>query len=77
MGVTYAQLGQLDESLEQIREAHRLEESSGLIYGNLVWAYLVLNRLEEARATAKEAEAKNLDSVYRRCHLYRSRLLAE
>ena len=43
---------------------------SGLSYANLVNSYLYLNRLEEARATAEEAQAKNLDSPILRFILY-------
>ena len=71
MGSIYGQFGQYEKALDQFREAHRLEESSGLIYGSLVSAYINLNRLEEARATAKEALAKNIDSPGLHFQLYR------
>jgi tetratricopeptide (TPR) repeat protein len=41
-----------------------------VIYGNLVICYINLNRLREARATAEEALAKNLDSADLRLYLY-------
>ena len=62
-------LGQYDKALAQSRESYRLVPD-GLSYSNLVIAYLFLNRLEEARATAEEAQAKNLDSPYLRINLY-------
>jgi tetratricopeptide (TPR) repeat protein len=62
LGVIYNAFGQYDEALRELRESLRLNPESGLAYANLVNAYLPLNRLKEARATAEEALAKNLDS---------------
>jgi serine/threonine protein kinase len=56
----YGALGQHDKALAQAREAFRLDEASGT--GNLVNSCLQLNRLEEARGTAEEAQKKNFDS---------------
>jgi len=67
----YGVLGQYDKDLVEGHEALRLEPGSGLGYANLVVEYLNLNRLEEARATALEAQAKNLDSPSLRLNLYR------
>jgi serine/threonine protein kinase/Flp pilus assembly protein TadD len=66
----YRDLGQYDKSLTQAREYLRLDPTSSLSYANLVFAYLRLNRLEDAGATAKEAQAKKLDSPYLRVYLY-------
>ena len=71
LGSMYGVLGQYDEDLIEGREALRLEPGSGLGYANLVVEYLYLNRLEEARAAALEAQAKNLDSPSLRLNLYR------
>jgi eukaryotic-like serine/threonine-protein kinase len=71
LGVILDSLGHFSESVEQYREAIRLEPSSGLAYANLVGSYLFLNRLEEARATAAEAQTKKLDSPALRLNLYR------
>jgi eukaryotic-like serine/threonine-protein kinase len=65
----YAALGQYDKALVEIRESLRIE-ASGLHYAELVSAYLNLNRLEEARATAEEVQAKNLDSPLLHRNLY-------
>jgi len=67
----YGVLGQYDKDLVEGHETLRLEPGSGLGYANLVVEYLNLNRLEEARATALEAQAKNLDSPSLRLNLYR------
>jgi len=61
LGVVYAGLGQHDEALAEAREFHRLQ-ASGMSYSLLVGRFINLNQLEEARATAKEALARNFDS---------------
>ncbi len=58
----YAVLGRYEKSLAEARESMRLNPANGLSYSSLVAAYINLNRLEEARATAQEAQAKKLDS---------------
>ena len=65
----YANFGQHEKALEQAREALRLDVSSRS-YSTLVECYRILNQLEEARATAKEAQAKNLDSPGLHVNLY-------
>src|SRR5262249_5487756 len=57
----HSQLGQYGEALVEIREALRLDPEIAQIYGNVVYAYLSLNRFEEALATAEEAKVKKLD----------------
>jgi serine/threonine protein kinase/Flp pilus assembly protein TadD len=70
LGVIYENLGEYDKALAESREALRLEPESGASYANLVPPYLYLNRLQEAGATADEAQAKNLDSPSLRYKLY-------
>ncbi|MFY9530541.1 MAG: protein kinase [Candidatus Acidiferrales bacterium] len=70
LGIIYASLGQYDRALVEYREALRLNPASAVNYANLVGCYLQLNRLEEARATAEEAQAKKLDSPELRPLLY-------
>ncbi|MGO9401985.1 MAG: protein kinase domain-containing protein [Terriglobales bacterium] len=69
LGLAYTLLGQHDKALAEYRESLRLDVS-GVSYSNVVFAYLTLNRLEEARATAKDVLAKKLDSPELRFHLY-------
>jgi eukaryotic-like serine/threonine-protein kinase len=66
----YRDLGQYDKSLAQARNYFRLNPSTSLSYANLMFAYLRLNRLGEAGATAKEAQVKKLDSPYLHVYLY-------
>ena len=71
LGYAYAILGQHDKALGGRRDALRRVPTSGLSYAALANAYLNLDRLNEARATVKEALDKNLDSPILRIVLYR------
>jgi eukaryotic-like serine/threonine-protein kinase len=62
LGAIYRIFGRYDKSLEEYREALRLAPESGGEYANVVSVYRALNRLDETRATANEAQTKNLDS---------------
>ena len=57
----YANFGQYDKALEESRETVRLS-ATGIGYANLVSSLINVNRFEEARATAQEAQAKKFDS---------------
>jgi serine/threonine protein kinase/Flp pilus assembly protein TadD len=61
LGATYFDLGQFDNALREFREILRLEPRSAQNYNNLVDSYLALNRLDEARSTVQEAQAKTAD----------------
>jgi len=67
----YMEFGQFEKGLAEFREADRLGPNDPLIYANIVFAYLTLNRLQEARATAQAAQTKNLDSDSLRYQLYK------
>ena len=69
LGAVYQQLGLLEKTLEQAQESHRLEVTGGS-YNNLVGSYIDLDRLEEARAIAKQAQAKSFDSPNLRFSIY-------
>jgi serine/threonine protein kinase/tetratricopeptide (TPR) repeat protein len=66
----YRILGQYERALEEMREAVRLDPTAASSYAGVVYFYLSLDRLKEGRATAEEAQAKNLDSAYLRTDLY-------
>ena len=70
LGRTYAELGDYDKSLASYQKALKLGPPTGLLYGNLVYSYLSVNRLDEARATAHEAQVRNLDSPWMHLYLY-------
>jgi hypothetical protein len=68
----YTIVGQYDKAALAVRENLRLAPTpSGIGYAGLVDSYLSRNLFEEARATAQEAQAKNLDTPYLRFDLYR------
>jgi tetratricopeptide (TPR) repeat protein len=71
LGVIYDSLGQFSKSVDEYGKALKIEPSSGLTYANLVGSYLFLNRLQDAAATAAEAQSKKLDSPALRLNLYR------
>ena len=66
----YATFGQNDKALAESLDTLRLNPTTALVYQNLANAYIVLNRLDEARAIAREAQSKKLDSSYLRYYLY-------
>jgi serine/threonine protein kinase/Tfp pilus assembly protein PilF len=69
LGVISVSLGDYDKALTSSQDAFRLNPS-GLNYSNLISAFITLNRFDEARAVAEEAQAKKLDSGYLRATLY-------
>ena len=69
LGIIYELLGDYDKALAQAQEAIKLDPRSGN-YGNLVNSYVQVNRLDEARATAQEAQAHNLDNPKIHLQLY-------
>lgn len=69
LGVIYQTLGQHEKSLSEFREGLRLGPDS-LNFGDVVSELIRLNRFDEARATANDALAKNLDSADLRLYLY-------
>jgi len=70
LGIIYAYLGDYDKSLAASREVQKLNPGSGSAYVTLVGSYLYLNRLDDAKATAQEAQAHNLDSPQMHLKLY-------
>jgi len=63
-------LGDYDKALAASQAALKLDPESGLSYTNLVLDYVIVNRLDEARATAQEAQAHDLDSPLIHLDLY-------
>jgi predicted Ser/Thr protein kinase len=68
----YYFLGQYENALAESREWLRMlrGEHSGLGYAQLVYSYICLNQIEEARTLAREATAKNLNSPFLEYNLY-------
>ncbi|MBV9885002.1 MAG: hypothetical protein JO119_00490, partial [Acidobacteria bacterium] len=61
--VLYNKLGDLNKSLATIRESMKLV-ADGVNYANLVHAYAALDQFDEAKASIKEAESRNIDAPY-------------
>ncbi|MGA7921194.1 MAG: protein kinase [Candidatus Acidiferrales bacterium] len=70
LAVIYSFLGNYEKSLAMATEAVRISPQDGQNYANVVDAYIYLNRLDQARITAAEAQSKNLDSPDLHIYLY-------
>jgi eukaryotic-like serine/threonine-protein kinase len=63
LGALYLSLGHPDKAVAELLDARRLDPGSAFVYGNLIFAYLGLNRLDEAKATFDQAIARGLDAA--------------
>jgi tetratricopeptide (TPR) repeat protein len=70
LSLIYAQMGEYQKALAEAQEARRRDPTSGRFYATLAFAYLNLNRFDEAKTTAEEGQAKNRDSSELRFILY-------
>ena len=70
LGQIYDTLGDHVKELDAFQEAVKLQPGDALMSANLVLAYVELNRLDEARAVAREAQARNLDPSLTHLELY-------
>jgi eukaryotic-like serine/threonine-protein kinase len=70
LAVIYNNLGDYANTLARAQQTLKMNPGSGTSYSNLVTAYLSVNRLDEARATAEEAKSRNLDSPLNHANLY-------
>jgi eukaryotic-like serine/threonine-protein kinase len=61
LGFIYGSLGNYEKSLEEAREALRVESNDVTSYVNVGSAYTNLNRLDEAEAVYKQAEEHKLE----------------
>jgi eukaryotic-like serine/threonine-protein kinase len=66
----YAEEGQWEAALPQIRKAIQLDPSRAVNFDDLVDTLIRLNRLQEANTTAQQTIANGLDSSGLRLHLY-------
>ena len=67
LGLIYSELGDYDKALLAFQEALKFSPGTGNRYANLTSGYVQLNRLDEAKAVAREAESHNID--YPEIHL--------
>jgi eukaryotic-like serine/threonine-protein kinase len=70
LGVIYFEFGEYEKALTAAREAVKLNPGNVSDYAYLVWGYRLLNRLNEAQATAHEAQVHNLDGPFMHQILY-------
>lgn len=63
-------LGNFDRSLELAKEAVHIASHDGQTYANLVNAYISLDKPDEAKTVAEQAQSQNLDSSILRLYLY-------
>ena len=66
----YRMFGQYDDSIREAQEALRLETNYVMPYGNLVYAYLHLNRFDDAKAIMAQAESHGISAWYFNENLY-------
>jgi tetratricopeptide (TPR) repeat protein len=69
-GFIYPALGQDEKAVEEGIESVRLNPDFPLSYNTLIFAYLAVNRLDEAKATYEKAFARRLDSPFLRFARY-------
>jgi eukaryotic-like serine/threonine-protein kinase len=70
LAVIYNNLGDYTSTLARVQQSLKLNPESGISYSNLISAYLSVNRLDEAKAAAEDAKARNLDSLLNHANLY-------
>jgi eukaryotic-like serine/threonine-protein kinase len=71
LNLIYAELGEHEKALAEAQEAARRDPASGLNYVTLIPAYRNLNRFDEAKTTAEEGLAKDIDNPSLHIALYR------
>jgi serine/threonine protein kinase/tetratricopeptide (TPR) repeat protein len=64
LGSISASLGNYEKALEEWQVALRLEPNDGGTYMDVGFAYMTLNRLDEAEAVFKQAEERKLESEF-------------
>jgi DNA-binding winged helix-turn-helix (wHTH) protein/tetratricopeptide (TPR) repeat protein len=61
LGLIYCELGDYEKAFAAFQDGLRFNPETGNRYANLITGYLQLNRLDEAKAAAREAESHHLD----------------
>jgi serine/threonine protein kinase/tetratricopeptide (TPR) repeat protein len=70
LGVVHQSLGQYEKAQTEFKQVLQLKPNDVVAWGNIVGLLVNLNRLEEARATAVEAQARQIDSTDVRSAMY-------
>jgi eukaryotic-like serine/threonine-protein kinase len=63
LGALYIALGHLERAVTELLDAKRLDPDSAFVYSNLIFAYVELNRLDEAKATFDQAISRGVDAA--------------
>jgi eukaryotic-like serine/threonine-protein kinase len=63
LSVLYQNLGDLEKGLQWARESAKISPDA-VAYSNLMFSYLALNRIDEAKSTGQEAAARNAVGPY-------------
>jgi len=63
LGLIYMALGQYESALKEHQQVLRLSPYDSVAFRFVAYTYLLLDRVEDAAATAREARAKGLDSA--------------
>jgi eukaryotic-like serine/threonine-protein kinase len=66
----YDSLADYSKALALFQEAMKMNPGDGITYGNVFYSYLFLDRLDEAKAVAQQAQARGLDSSHIHRYLY-------
>jgi tetratricopeptide (TPR) repeat protein len=70
LGLIYSELGDFDKALSAYQTVLKVSSPTGNRYANLVNGYVQLNRLDEAKATARESLSHGIDSPELHVALY-------
>jgi DNA-binding winged helix-turn-helix (wHTH) protein/tetratricopeptide (TPR) repeat protein len=62
LGDLYFALGQPKKAIPSLNEALRLDGSNSFVYSNLLFGYLSLNRLDEAKSAFDQARSRGIDT---------------
>ena len=66
----YSRLGEYEKALSTTQQNLSLDPENGITYQSLTSLYILLNRLDEAKATIREALSKNIDFPRNHYYLY-------
>jgi serine/threonine protein kinase len=64
LGAAYLYLGQYEKAVAKTLESLRLNQDSGITYGNLIQCYAYLNHVDEAKATFQQAMAHKFEDPF-------------